>query len=53
MSYVPDESVDWIVMDVSALAGALAARLGALQGDEELVAEGGRLVRYVVSKQTQ
>jgi hypothetical protein len=53
VSYVPDESVDWIVMDVSALAGALAARLGALQHDAELVAEGRRLVRYVVSKQTQ
>jgi hypothetical protein len=53
VSYVPDDSVDWIVMDVSALAGALAARLGALQGNQELVVEGGRLVRYVVSKQTQ
>ncbi len=53
VSYVPDDSVDWIVMDVSALAGALAARLGALQDDSELVAEGGRLVRYVVSKQTE
>jgi uncharacterized protein YyaL (SSP411 family) len=52
VSYVPDESVDWIVMDVSALAGALAARVGALRGDPELIAEGGRLVRYVVSKQT-
>jgi hypothetical protein len=39
-------------MDVSALAGALAARLGALRGDAELIREGGRLVRYVVSKQT-
>lgn len=53
VSYVPDDSVDWIVMDVSALAGALAARLGALQDDPELVAEGGRLIRYVVSKQTR
>lgn len=52
VSYVPDESMDWIVMDVSALAGALAARLGALQDDPELLAEGGRLVRYVASKQT-
>jgi hypothetical protein len=52
VSYVPDESIDWIVMDVSALVGALAARLGALQGDEKLVEESGRLVRYVVSKQT-
>ena len=52
LSYVPEEAIDWIVMDVSALVGALAARLGALNGDGDLVAEGGRLVRYVVSKQT-
>jgi hypothetical protein len=52
LSYVPDASIDWIVMDVSALVGALAARLGALRGDERLVREGGRLVRYVASKQT-
>jgi hypothetical protein len=52
VSYVPDDAVTWIVMDVSALAGALAARLGALRGDHTLIAEGGRLVRYVVSKQT-
>jgi hypothetical protein len=52
VSYVPDPSVDWIVMDVSALVGALAARLGSIDGDEKLLEEGGRLVRYVVSKQT-
>jgi len=52
VSYVPDPAIDWIVMDVSALAGALAARLGAITGDGDLVQEGGRLVRYVVSKQT-
>jgi hypothetical protein len=52
VSYVPDESVTWIVMDVSALVGALAARLGAIRQDQALVEEGGRLVRYVVSKQT-
>jgi hypothetical protein len=52
VSYVPDPRIDWIVMDVSALAGALTARLGAITGDSELIAEGGRLVRYVVSKQT-
>ena len=52
VSYVPDRSIDWIVMDVSALAGALAARLGAITGDGDLIREGGRLVRYVVSKQT-
>ena len=52
VSYVPDESIDWIVMDVSALVGALTARLAALEGDEKLVGESTRLVRYVVSKQT-
>jgi hypothetical protein len=52
VSYVPDESVTWIVMDVSALAGAFAARVGMLRDDPALVEEGGRLVRYVVSKQT-
>jgi hypothetical protein len=52
VSYVPDESVTWIVMDVSALAGALSARLGAITGDAALIREGSRLVRYVVSKQT-
>ncbi len=52
VSYVPDPDIDWIVMDVSALTGALAARLGALRGDAGLIRQGGRLVRYVVSKQT-
>jgi hypothetical protein len=52
LSYVPDESISWIVMDVSALVGALAARLGALSDDKDLITEGGRLLRYVVSKQT-
>ena len=33
LSYVPDRDIDWIVMDVSALVGALAARLGAICGD--------------------
>ncbi|MBV9205492.1 MAG: hypothetical protein JO037_08825, partial [Actinobacteria bacterium] len=52
LSYVPDGTVNWIVMDVSALTGAVAARLGALTGDSELLRQGGRLIRYVVSKQT-
>jgi hypothetical protein len=52
VSYVPDEAVTWIVMDVSVLVGALAARLGALRGESALIDEGSRLVRYVVSKQT-
>ena len=52
VSYVPTPDIDWIVMDVSALAGAMAARVGAITGDPGLIREGGRLVRYVVSKQT-
>ena len=51
-SYVPDAAVTWIVMDVSALAGSLAARLGALADDPAMITEGGKLVRWVVSKQT-
>ena len=39
-------------MDVSVLVGALAGRLGALRNDDAMIEEGGRLVRYVVSKQT-
>ncbi len=52
VSYVPDESVEWIVMDVPALAGAAAARVAAIREDADLMVEAGRLVRYVVSKQT-
>ncbi len=52
VSYVPSESVTWIVMDVPALAGAAAARLASISSDEALMAEAARLIRYVVSKQT-
>lgn len=52
VSYVPDPQVTWIVMDVSVLVGALAARLAALTDNAAMMEEGGRLVRYVVSKQT-
>jgi hypothetical protein len=53
VSYVPSEEVNWIVMDVSALTGAVAARLAAIRGDAEMMVEAGRLVRYVVSRQTR
>lgn len=53
VSYVPSEDVDWIVMDVPALAGAAAARVAAIRGDAERMAEATRLIRYVVSKQTR
>src|SRR5439155_13339719 len=52
VSYVPDERVDWIVMDVPALVGSLAARLAKIRGDAELAKQAGRLVRFVASKQT-
>ena len=52
VSYVPSADVSWIVMDVPALVGAAAARYASLRGDGSLLPEAGRLVRYVVSKQT-
>jgi len=52
VSYVPSDTVDWIVLDVPALAGAATARLAAIRRDSALMREAGRLVRYVASKQT-
>lgn len=52
VSYVPSAEVSWIVMDVSALVGAASARLAMIKSDAAMMAEAGRLVRYVVSKQT-
>jgi len=52
VSYVPSEDVNWIVMDVSALTGAVAARLAAIRGNPTMMLEAGRLMRYVVSRQT-
>ncbi len=50
LSYVPDPSIDWIVMDVSALVGALAARLGTSPETLKLIRQGGQFVRYVIFK---
>lgn len=52
VSYVPSEAVSWNVLDISALTGAAAARVAALCNDATMMREAGRLVRYVVSKQT-
>ena len=52
VSYVPSDQIEWIVMDVSVLVGAAAARLATLTGDTALMHEAARLVRYVVDKQT-
>lgn len=53
VSYVPSEKIDWIVMDVSILSGAVAARVASATGDNSMMTEAGRLVRYVVGKQTE
>ena len=52
LSYVPAEEINWIVMDVSALVGAVVARVAAHTDDPAMMAEAGRLIRYVASKQT-
>jgi len=52
VSYVPSEEVNWIVMDVPALAGAAAARYATLTSDRRMMGEAARLIRYVASKQT-
>jgi hypothetical protein len=52
VSYVPSDTVSWIVLDVPALTGAAVARLAALRKDAGLMREAARLMRYVVSKQT-
>jgi len=52
LSYVPHESINWIVMDVSALCGAFCARLASINHDQSLVEEAGKLIGYVVDKQT-
>jgi hypothetical protein len=52
LSYLPSELVNWVVVDVSALTGAAAARVAAIVGDSSLLTEAGRLIRYVASKQT-
>jgi hypothetical protein len=52
VSYVPSDKIEWIVMDVSVLVGAAAARLAMLTNDTALTHEAARLVRYVVDKQT-
>ena len=52
LSYVPVPDIKMVVMDVSALCGALCAMVGKHAGSGDLIAEGRRLVAYVVDKQT-
>jgi hypothetical protein len=52
LTYVPDASVDWAVVDVPALAGAFLAEAGALLDHPGLVDVARRLVRWVARRQT-
>lgn len=52
LSYVPDVSIQMVVMDVSALAGAFIARVVAHTGEAHLMDEAQALLNYVVNKQT-
>lgn len=52
LTYVPDPSVTWAVMDVPALAGAFLAEAGSLLGRADLTETATRLVRWVVRRQT-
>ena len=52
LSYVPSEKINWIVMDVSALTGAIVARINTKLQDPELAREAYKLIHFVVDKQT-
>ena len=52
LSYVPSPEINWIVMDVSILAGAVLARTAAATDDPRWLPDAARLVRYVVDRQT-
>jgi rhamnogalacturonyl hydrolase YesR len=52
ISYVPDEKIHWIVMDVSILAGSIVSRICKYRPDEALRKEARKLVHFVVDKMT-
>lgn len=52
LSYVPSEKINWIVMDVSILTGAVVARINSVEKDEKIAVEARKLVNFVVDKQT-
>jgi rhamnogalacturonyl hydrolase YesR len=52
VSYVPSNDIRMVVMDVSALAGALMARVYHHTDEKGLATEARKLVNYVVDKQT-
>jgi hypothetical protein len=52
LSYVPDPSITWRVMDVPALAARVLARLAAPLGRPDYLLEAEKLLRFVVERQT-
>ena len=52
LSYVPLETIDWAVMDVSALSASLCAQVARHSEDAPLQATARRLMKFVVDKQT-
>ncbi len=52
LSYVPDNNVNWIVMDVSILAGSILSRINKHKPDLRLAAESRKLVHFVIDKMT-
>jgi hypothetical protein len=52
LSYVPDKSVTWAVMDVSALAGKMFALTGTAISDKGLLSDAKRCMQFIVNRQT-
>lgn len=52
LSYVPSEKINWIVMDVSILTGAITARINQHLNDARIATEARKLVNFVADKQT-
>lgn len=52
LSYVPDEKMNWIVMDVSALTSATISRFYKYKPSEYHYQQATKLIRFVVDKQT-
>lgn len=51
-SYVPDKSVTWAVMDVSALVGKMFALTGVESHNDSLLKDAKRCMQYIVNRQT-
>lgn len=51
-SYVPDRSVTWAVMDVSALVGKMFALTGMATDDASLLSDAKRCMSYIINRQT-